>query len=268
MLVAGYRVAMLVSGGLAIALAAEIGFHGVYFLMAILMAIQMIVTLWGPEPKRQAEPEKSLYRTVIVSFKEFLTRRYAIAILIFIVLYKLGDAFVLSLGTPFLLRGLHFSLVDVGLIYKTVGMGATLLGAFIGGFWMARLSLYQALLYFGLLQGLSNLAFMFLAIVGKSYTMMVMTIFIESFCGGLGTIAFMAFLMALCDVKFTATQYALFSALMAIGRTFIGPVAGIMMLHMGWAEFYFWSFLASFPALVLLIWLKKRIDFSVDKIAG
>ena len=147
-------------------------------------------------------------------------------------------------------------------------MGGWLLGSFMGGFWMARLSLYQALLYFGLLQGLSNLAFMFLAIVGKSYTMMVMTIFIESFCGGLGTIAFMAFLMALCDVKFTATQYALFSALMAIGRTFIGPVAGIMMLHMGWAEFYFWSFLASFPALVLLIWLKKRIDFSVDKIAG
>lgn len=262
MLVGGYRAAMLVSGGLAVALAAKIGFHGVYRLMALLMAMQILVTLWGPEPKRQAEPENSLYETVIMSFKEFLTRRNAFVILIFIVLYKLGDAFVLSLGTPFLLRGLHFSLVDVGLIYKTVGMGATLLGAFIGGFWMARLSLYRALLYFGLLQALSNLAFLFLAIVGKNYIMMVMTIFIESFCGGLGTIAFMAFLMALCDARFTATQYALFSALSVIGRTFIGPIAGIMMLHMSWAEFYFWSFLTSFPALALLVWMKNRIDLN------
>lgn len=261
MLVGGYRAATLFSGGLAIALAGEIGFRAVYFIMAFIMFANILATLWGPEPKRQAEPEKTLYKTLILSFKEFLTRPYAIAILFFIVLYKFGDAFVLVLGTPFLLRGLHFSLLDVGLIYKTVGMGATLLGALVGGFWMVRLSLYRALLYFGLLQALSNLAYFALALVGKSYAMMIATIFIENFCGGLGTIAFMAYLMSLCNVRFTATQYALFSALMSIGRTFIGPIAGLMMLHMGWAEFYFWSFLGSFPGLFILVWLKRRGRF-------
>ena len=262
---AGYRIAMLVSGGLAMALAAEWGFRSVYLLMAGLILLHGVVTWYGPEPNYQSKVRTAFYKTLLNSLKDFLTRPFVYWILIFVILYKLGDAFVLSLGTAFLIRGLHFSLLDVGLIYKTVGMVAVLLGAFLGGLWMVRLSLYRALLYFGILQLLSNLPFVLLAVVGKNYSLMVMAIFTESFCSGLGTVAFMAFLMTLCNVQYSATQYALLSAFAAVGRTFIGPIAGLMMTHMNWAQFYLWGFLSGIPGLLLLMWLKGKVNFSASR---
>lgn len=263
---AGYRVAMLVSGGLALVLASEIGWRSTYLIMAGLMALEMFVTYLSPNIEQLAKAPLSLREAVIDPFKEFLNRKSAIMILVFIVVYKLGDAFALSLSTTFLIRGVHFSLIDVGAIYKVVGLLATLLGVFVGGVLMLRMGLYRALMLFGILQAVSNFMFMVLAIVGKNYALMVATIGIESLCGGLATVAFVAFLMALCDHRFTATQFALLSALSAVGRVFVGPVAGVMVEHIGWAQFYFWSFIVALPGLVILRWLKSRVDFSAEKI--
>lgn len=252
----GYRVAALLSGGLGLILAAVVGWKATYLLMALLMLICAFFTMVAPKLEKEYIP-KTLQEAIVDPFKEFLTRRAVFLIMLFIVLYKLGDAFTLSLSTTFLLRGVGFSLVDLGAIYKTVGMFATLGGTFLGGMLMKRITLYQALLYFGVLQAVSSGTFMVLAMVGKSYTVMISAIFLENFCSGLGTIAFVAFLMGLCDHHYTATQFALLSALASIGRVFVGPLAGIMVSHIGWVQFYFWSVLIGIPALILLGILRK-----------
>lgn len=260
MVTGGYRVAMLVSGGLALIFAGIYGWHTTYLLMAGLMIVQVLVTWWGPEPIAVPKPPATLTKAVVEPFKEFFSREAAVAILIFVVIYKLSDAFALTLGSTFLLRGLGFSLADVGTIYKTVGLGSTLVGVFVGGMLMKRLSLYRSLLYFGILQGVSNLAFMVLAMAGKSYPLLVGAVFLENFCGGLGTVAFLAFLMSLCDLRYTATQFAVLSALSAVGRVFVGPIAAVMVKELGWAEFYFWAAMIMVPALFLLIWLRPQVD--------
>lgn len=265
-LTTSYRIAALFSGGITLVMADKIGWQATYLIMAALMTLEMIATYFGPEPQTIVNTPTSLTQAVVEPFKEFLSRRYAIAILLFIVLYKLSDAFALSLTTSFLIRGLGFSLTDVGIIYKGVGLVAMLLGAFAGGFCMSRISLYRALLLFGILQGLSNAMFMILAIVGKNFTFMAISIFIESFCSGLGTVAFLACLMGICDVRYTATQFALLSALAAIGRVFVGPFAGTMVEHLGWTQFFLWSVLLAVPGLLLLVWLKNRVDFNAQRI--
>ena len=130
-----------------------------------------------------------------------------------IILYKLGDAFAGSLTTAFLIRGAGFSVGEVGAINKGMGLAATILGALAGGTLMARLGLYRSLMFYGLLQAVSNLSFMFLAQMGKNYGMMIFAVAFENLSGGMGTAAFVAFLMSLCNVRFTATQFAMLSAM-------------------------------------------------------
>ena len=260
MVTAGYRVAMLVSGGLALVFANIYGWRSTYLLMAVLMALQVLVTWWGPESVTAAKPPATLRKAVIEPFREFFNREAAIALLIFVIIYKLSDAFAVTLGSTFLLRGIGFSLADVGTIYKTVGMGSTLIGVFAGGMLMKRLGLYRSLMYFGILQGVSNLSFMVLAMAGKSYSLLVAAVFLENFCGGLGTAAFVAFLMSLCDLRYTATQYAVLSALSAVGRVFVGPIAAVMVKELGWTQFYFWAAMIMIPSLFLLVWLRPQID--------
>ena len=156
-------------------------------------------------------------------FAEFFSRQGAVALLLLVVLYKLGDAFAGNLTTTFLLRGPGFSLTEVGAINKGFGLAATILGALAGGALMAKMRLYRALLLFGVLQAVTNLGFMLLAASGKNYALMVTVIGLENLCGGMGTAAYVALLMALCDRRFSATQYALLSALSAVGRVYVGP---------------------------------------------
>lgn len=260
--VTGYRVAMIISGGIALVLADHIGFKNTYLFMAALMAVQMIVTWCGPEPEHNPAPPKTLTDAIVKPFKEFLSRPYAWFILLFVVLYKLTDAFFLSLGTTFLIREVGFSLTDIGLIYKTVGIGATIVGGFLGGFLMIRMGLYRSLWHFGLLQGTANLAFLSLLFFQKSYVLLVGSIFVESFFAGMGTVVFLSYLMSLCDSKFTATQFALLSALSAVGRIFVGPAAGLLVDQYGWFFYFITAFLLCFPPLILLSWMKNRVNFS------
>lgn len=258
--VTGYRIAMLVSGGLAFILADFWGWKLTYLVMAGLMAVGILSSYFGPEPSRQAAPPRTLVAAIILPFVALRRRQNIYYLLLLIVLYKLGDAFVGTLTTTFLLRGLDFSLTEVGTITKVLGISATLVGVFIGGFFLERIGLFRALFLFGICQSLSNLLFFWLAIVGKQYMIMALAIFIENLCAGMGTAAFVALLMSLCDVRYTAAQFALLSALASVGRIVVGPLAGLMVLRIGWVNFFLWTFIVSLPCLVLLIFLREQIS--------
>ena len=267
--VVGYRLAMLVSGALALVLVAgsgwipALGWRNTYLLMAALMAVGALAAFWGEEPATANAP-RTLREAVVEPFREFFSRPGAVAFLVLLVLYKLGDAFAGSLTTAFLLRGGGFSLDDVGWANKAVGLAATIFGALFGGALMVRLGLYRALLSFGILQCVAILSFMWLALVGKNYPIMVLAVGLENVTSGMGTAAFVALLMALCDHRFTATQYALLSALASIGRVLVGPVAGYATdpkyLGLSWAVFFFWSFVSAIPGLVFVWYLRNEIE--------
>ncbi len=138
---------------------------------------------------------------------------------------------------------------------------ATISGAFIGGVFLTRWNLYRALLVFGLAQAFSNVMFILLAIVGKHFWLMTISIFIENFCSGLSTAALLAFLMSLCNHRYSAGQYALLSAIATIGRVTLGPVASWMVLNFGWVQFYTWSFILCLPGIVILLLLKQKVSY-------
>jgi len=256
--VTGYRIAMLVSGALALILSEYLGWRATYMLIALIMSIGVVAVWLGPEPEDPGTPPASMKDAVEGPFKEFFSRTGVWSLLALIVLYKLGDAFAGSLTTTFLIRGVNFSVGEVGAINKGMGLASTIIGALFGGVLMARLRLFKALLIFGILQAVSNLSFMVLALVGKSYPLMIFTIAFENLAGGMGTAAFVAFLMILCNHSYTATQFALLSALASLGRVFVGPLSGVLVDGMGWTVFFFTTFLFALPGLVLL-WVMREV---------
>jgi PAT family beta-lactamase induction signal transducer AmpG len=257
--VTGYRVAMLVSGALALILVGPLGWRLTYMLMAGLMLIGTMATLLAPEPEDAGRPPTSLSEAVSGPLTEFFSRPAAWAFLVLIILYKIGDAFAGSLTTAFLIRGPGFSVGEVGAINKGLGLIATIFGALYGGVLLSRMSLYKSLMIFGILQAVSNLSFMVLAYVGKVYSMMVVAVAFENLAGGMGTAAFVAFLMALCDHRYTATQFALLSALASLGRVFVGPPSGFLAQEVGWVIFFFVTFLAALPGLGLLYRMRRHV---------
>ena len=262
-----FRIAILCSGGLALILADHLGWRFTYQIMAVLMAASVIPTFLSPEPPSVESSPMNLKETIVESFKNILQRDSIVLILIFIVLYKLGDALVVSLTSNFLLHGMGFTLTDVGVAYKTVGLIATILGAFLGGAVLSRIGLYRGLWSFGFAQACSNFLFMLLAIIGKNYGFMVFTVFVENFCAGMSTAALLAFLTSLCHSRYSATQYACLSAFAAIGRVIVGPFAGLMVEHLGWVSFYGWASLMCFPAIILLSLMRTRVGFNAEAIA-
>ena len=257
--VTGYRIAMLVSGALALVLAGPLGWRLTYLLMAGLMMVGVMATFFGPEPDVVARPPQSLKEAISGPLTEFFERPASWAFLALIILYKIGDAFAGSLTTAFLIRGPGFSIAEVGAINKGLGLLATIFGALYGGVMLARLGLYRSLMIFGILQAVSNLSFMVLAYAGKVYSIMVAAVAFENLAGGMGTAAFVAFLMALCDHRYTATQFALFSALASLGRIFVGPPSGYLSHEVGWVIFFFITFLAALPGLILLYKMRQSV---------
>ncbi|HZV62480.1 MAG TPA: MFS transporter [Methylophilaceae bacterium] len=257
--VLGYRLAMLTSGALALIMADQIGWNTTYYFMAALMGLCVLATLWGPEPDVAVQPPRTMTEAVVEPFNEFFSRRGAWLLLLLIVLYKLGDAFAGSLTTAFLIRGVDFTPTEVGAINKGMGLIATLVGVVIGGGFMIRLGLFRSLMVFGILQALSNLSFMWLAAVGKNYWLMAMAVGVENLAGGMGTAAFVALLMSLCNPRFTASQYALLSALAAVGRVYVGPASGYLVEAMDWVAFFGFTFVIALPGLILLWGMRSNI---------
>ncbi|TCV94400.1 muropeptide MFS transporter AmpG [Biostraticola tofi] len=261
--VLGYRIAMLVSGGLALWLADRLlGWQATYWLMAGLMLIGVLAAIIAPEPENAVPVPRNLEQAIIAPLRDFFGRDNAWLILMLIILYKLGDAFALSLSTTFLIREVGFAAGEVGVVNKTLGLLATIIGTLLGGLLMVRMSLFRALMVFGLLQAASNAGYWVLAITDKNIVTMGTAIFMENLCGGMGTAAFVALLMTLCNKSFSATQFALLSALAAIGRVYVGPVAGWFVELHGWAWFYLFSVIAALPGLVVLQLCKRTLSYT------
>ena len=258
-----YRIAMLASGGLALVCADYLGWKITYELMAMLLLLSMIPAYWSPNVTEYPTSARNILHSIFKSLQALLQREKIIWILLFVIFYKLGAALEIALMTNFLLHGLGFSLTEVGFAYKTVGFVAAMVGGFFGGLLLTRFSLYQALLWFGLAQAFSNFMFIGLAITGKHFLFMTFSMFIENFCTGLTAAAFLAFLMSLCDHRFTAGQFALLSAIDSLGRVFLGPIAALIVESQGWVQLYIWSFVLCFPGLIFLLMLKEKVPYHV-----
>ena len=265
-MILGYRLAMLSTGWLAFNLADRLGWAAVYGVMALFMGVGILGTLFAPNPKQDEQAPTTLTDAVVQPFLEFFQRmgvQRAILALLFIILFRLGDAMVAKMAIPFLgAKGLGFSDGDIGTIRQGMGLVATIVGTLCGGAVLSRLGVNRSLWIFGGLQAVSNLGYWALAIVGKDYTALVLAINVENFCGGLGTAGFLGFLMSLCNPNFSATQFALLSSLMAVGRDVIaGPSSGEFAQRLvfsanaglaGWANFFLITMLAALPGMMLL----------------
>lgn len=264
--VTGYRIAMLISGALALILSDFMGWQNTYLVMAGLMIAGMITTFLGPDPETAEAPPKDIREAVWGPLKEFFYRKGAFLLLVLIVLYKLGDAYAGTLTTAFLIRELGFSASAVGTVNKGLGLAAVIIGSLFGGTLMVRLGLFRSLLFFGILQAVSNLSFMVLAWAGKSYPLMVFAVAFENICGGMGTAAFVSLLMALCNQRYSATQFALLSSLSAIGRTFVAPTSGFVVEAVGWASFFLITFFTALPGLWMVWMLREKIPGSAKDV--
>ncbi len=255
--VMGYRIGMLVSGAASMALADYIPWQAVYLLMAATMGIGIANTLLAPEPASLPKPPQTLQQAVVQPLVEFLRRRGAIEMAAFIFLYKLDVYMADVMATPFLQDCLGFTKSDLALVYNVFALLATIGGAMAGAAVMARLRLSVSLLAFGLLQGFSGLSFTVLALLGHNYPMMVAAVAVESFFTGMSTAAFVAFIMSLCSKRYTATQYALLSSLMGLGRVLIGVPAGYLAKWVNWPTYFIIATLIAIPGLVLLVRFPK-----------
>ncbi len=249
--IAGYRIALLVSGALALILADHLSWQTVYLLMAGTMAVGIAATLFAPEPTAAGAPPQSIAEAVVLPFREYFRRAGAAEMLAFIVLYKIDVVIAMAMTTPFLME-IGFSMTDIGAVTKGFGLVATLLGTLAGGALMIRLGLQRSLWVFGLSQGISGFSFMALAHLGHHYPMLVAAIAAENFCSGMGTAAFTAFLMTLCDKRFSATQYALLTSMMGLSRVVGGAPTGWLAKTVGWETYFLISVVAMIPGLLLL----------------
>lgn len=226
---------------------------------------------------------RARFETLLSGLGNYFAQPGAVAMLVFIVLYKLGDAFAGALMTPFLLQSMHFAPAEVGLVNKVLGLWLTILGALLGGALMFRLGLWRALLLFGVLQMASNLGFWWLAVNGQGALPgltippfdlgfvklaqatpvdggLLLVIAGENLSGGMGTAAFLAFLMSLTNQRFSATQFSMLSAFASIGRVWVGPLAGVLAVSIGWPAFFLVSTLFALPALAMLWWLRPAVQ--------
>ncbi len=278
--VAAYRIGMLVSTAGALFMVS--GFESVfgfarhaawsagYMVMAVLVVIGMVTTLVATEPEKSVNAdaaharENSLQRVVeaaVGAFSEFLTRDMALVVLAFVVLFKFTDALSGAMTAPFVID-LGFSRNEYATIIKGVGLAATLIGGFAGGFVARAFSLPASLWLGGVLQGLANLAFSWQAVIGLNAAWLTFAVVAENFTSAIGTVIFVAYLSALCrNPLHTATQYALLTALAAFGRTYLSSGAGFIAAATGWPWFFAICAVSGAPALLLLAWLQHSGHF-------
>jgi len=276
--VAAYRIGMLASGAGVLLLVAWLESRGVareavwmwgYIGAAACMIVGMVATLLATEPDAPAQavdhshkPLRRLMETATGAFGEFLARDAAIAILLFVVLYKFCDAFAGALTAAFVIN-IGFDKTTYAAVVKGVGLAAALIGGFAGGSLVRLLPLATSLWIGGILQMASNLTFSWLAVVGTSVPALTITIIVENFTGAIGTVIFVAYLSALCGNRaHTATQFALLTALAAVGRTTLASGGGFIAEDWGWVIFFAITAVSAIPSLLLLWWLQRRGHFS------
>jgi MFS transporter, PAT family, beta-lactamase induction signal transducer AmpG len=252
--VLGYRIAMITTGALAFFLADRMPWQTVYLILASLILIGVATTFFAPEPVLNDAPPKSLAEAVVLPFADFFQRAgmlRALLVLLFIVVYKYSDSLAGSMTTPFLLQA-GFSQSEVGAVFLGAGVIATILGVLAGGAVIGKVGINRSLWIFVVFQGLSNLTYYVLSLAEKNHTLMVTAVVVENFGLGLVTAGMTAFLMAMCNKRFTATQFALLSSLMAASRDILVAPAGKIAEGLGWPSFFLITVAMAIPPLLLL----------------
>ena len=247
----GYRIGMLLAGGGGLILADHTSFAFMYQFMAACMAACVIVTWLAPEPPLLKGTPGTLYEAFVLPLRDYIERDGAWLALAFILLYKIGDTMASSMTTPFYLE-MGYSKTEIGTVVKLFGFWATIAGGTIGGIIILRIGLARALWWFGAGQLLSTLGFLLLAYAGHNTIALAAVIAFENFTGGMGTTAFVAFMAALTNRRFTATQYALLSSLMGVPRVLLSAPTGWLALTLGWPGFFALCTLLAIPGLLMI----------------
>jgi PAT family beta-lactamase induction signal transducer AmpG len=226
--------------------------RSVYLIMAALMAVGALSALLAEEPDVQAPPPPSLREAVLEPFQDFFKRNYAVQLLIFVLIYKLGDMLAVYLLNQFLISQ-GFELTEIGLIKKWCGIIALIVGSLVGGGIISKIGMKRALIYFGILQAGFILTFVAMSLVGQSFPLLIFAVLSENLCVGMASSAFVAFLMSLCNKRFTATQYALLSSMAAVSRSLIASGAGYAQKYVGWTSYFLICIGLAVPGLLMVI---------------
>ena len=254
-IVNAYKAASLIPSALGLVLADTMSWQAVFWIVAAFMLPGFICTLLAKEPAVYGAPPKNLQEAVVLPFREFILRdglKQAIIIIMFVLLYKIGDSMATALSTKFFLD-VGFTTKQIGLAANATGWWASLAGGAVGGIWMIKLGINRALWVFGVLQAIAILGFAWLANVGPDPVLLSAVFGFEAFASlGLGSAALVAFMSRATDPRYTATQYALFSSLAAVPRTFINSSVGYIVAETGWFWFFIVCFILAFPAMMML----------------
>lgn len=261
--VAAYRGALIVAGAFALILSDFLPWRVIYWMFAGLMGVGILTTLISPAAPTEAGAPRSIGEAIVEPLRELRSRPGIGKVIAIIMLYKVGDVVAGQLQIPFFME-VGFSRSEIGAVLKGLGLGATIAGTLVGGGLVARWGLKLALIVFGFAQAIANLAYVGVASVGKNYAWMTGAIGIDNFMNGLGTSAFVALLMSMCNKRFTAFQYALFSSLMTVVGRLLGYHSGWLVDETGWTSFFVISTLAALPALVLLHFADLREPSEAD----
>lgn len=249
-----YKLSTLVPGSLSLILSDLITWDWVFFITGLFMLPGILTTLLVSEPREYGPPPLTMKEAVIEPFKEFIYRsgwKHAALILLFIFLYKLGDSMASALATPFYIE-LGFTRTEIGLVAKNAGLWASILGGILGAYWMLKTGVNKGLWIFGVLQAVATFGFVVLAQSGPDLWVLSWVIGFEAITAGLGTAAFTAYLALETNPRFTATQFALFTSLSAVPRTFINALTGYIVEFTGWTNFFIICVVLALPGLMLL----------------
>jgi MFS transporter, PAT family, beta-lactamase induction signal transducer AmpG len=255
----GYRTISWLAAAVALVLADFLGWHATFVILGLLMLIFCIESWRAPEPDYVHRPPASLRESILEPLRQLLGTPGALALIGVVVLYKIGDAFSNKLFTPFMMDT-GFTKTEIALIAKVVFTASAVGGSVLGGLMMVRMTLVRSMLVFGLLAAVSNLLYCVLIATGKNYAIMIVAVAVEHLAGAMSNVALTALIMALCDLRFSAFQFALLSSLALLPRYSLGYPAGWTADHGGWFVYYIVSFLIGLPGLVMVWWNAEAIE--------
>jgi PAT family beta-lactamase induction signal transducer AmpG len=256
----GYRTAAMLAGAVLVLIAAHLGWRLAFLMVACLMAATTLGTLWAPEPEVPGQPPRTLADAVWHPLRSLFSQKGAWGFVALVLLYKAGDAFALSLYSAFMIKGVGFSLDELSIAGKVNMTVSSMVGVAFGGWVYMRWGTFKSLLIFGIGQALTNLLYVWLALAGKKVWLLVLATSLDTGIGGMGLAAFVAFLVSLCSANFSATQYALLSALASVPSKTMGYFAGIVVSNIGWAKFFVVTCLTAVPGLILLLILRVPLN--------
>jgi PAT family beta-lactamase induction signal transducer AmpG len=256
----GYRTAAMLAGAVLVYIAASLGWQTAFLFVACLMAATMVATVRAPEPDVPGHAPRTLADAVWHPLRALLKQKGMWGFLVLILLYKFGDALALSLYSTFMIQGVGFSLHELSVAGKVNMTISTMVGVAFGGWVYIRWGTFRSLLVFGIGQALTNLLYMWLALAGKKVWLLVLATSLDTMVGGMGQAAFVAFLVSLCSPDFSATQYAILSALAVLPRNVTGAIAGTLVPVIGWANFFIVTCLSAVPGLILLVILRGSLN--------